>query len=194
MPPAAINSTILKWPARISPGGNFSDPSRGSEMRPTAGTERKLSASRYSRNKRSTSAQTSLSWHLAARNCESSSGAIPWAASNRDLTVSHLLCCASITALEFSVQPGLGHAPVALHRLGRDSENFCSFLDGQAPEEPHLDDARLTRIHFAETFQGGIQSQELPGPFWRKDQRLVQLNMLSSAATLIADVTACVID
>ena len=76
----------------------------------------------------------------------------------------------SVRGCSSLVEPGLGAAPLAADRLGRDAELRGGLLERQAGEEPQLHDGGLARIDRLQAGQRLVQGQQVgalrrrPGP------------------------------
>src|ERR1700680_2643249 len=98
----------------------------------------------WAESKDSTSARRdSFRPHALYRNAALWLGSRSKAAPHNSLIFSHCSGFSTLVPSHLARYPGLGHAPVALHRGGGNTQNFGGFLDGQSTEIPQLDHLAL---------------------------------------------------
>src|SRR5579863_1100564 len=146
----------------------------------TVGTpvERKDAASSCSARSRSTSAHTLASGQRSFRNEERFAGSSSRAASNSAFTASQLSCCVAMDRFQLSVEPGLGHAPVPLYRLGGDLQQFGGLFHGESAKESQFHDFALPRVEPGQPLQSFVKFEELLRLLGSEHQSLVDGNRL----------------
>ena len=78
----------------------------------------------------------------------------------------------SARRVEFVHQPRLRELPVPHDRLGRDAQRFGHFFDGQASEEPQLNDVTFPRFEPRQRLERVVESHQIMAPF--RDQELIR--------------------
>ena len=64
-------------------------------------------------------------------------------------------------AIQFSIQPGLGKAPIAPHRANRHVENVRDFLEAETAEEAKLNHSAMARVQRLQRRQRIVQGHQI---------------------------------
>jgi hypothetical protein len=82
------------------------------------------------------------------------------------------------------VEPGLGKAPIAFHRLRGHADKLSNFFNIETPEEAKLDDTGLPRVKTCQAVHGIVNCEEFGRASFRKEKTFVEGNLLPTGAAL----------
>src|ERR1051326_1142041 len=97
-----------------------------------------------------------------------------------------------IAPRKLSIQPRLGHIPIADDAYWRKLQNFCSLCDAEPAKEAQFHDGGLSWVDFRQRMQCVIDGDKLRGPIHSDIGHLVQRNALEPATPLQV-VAPCIV-